>query len=156
MLPAVLGGIFGPYVKQLIGSVSKPILDHFFPDTEERKQKEIELQTLIEKNKFAGVDQVFSLALEEIKNEDKYISRARPTIMWVMYGYVALSIPLGILYAFVPNIAVNIIEGVKLWLEAAPDSITGAFSTLMGVFIVSRQTQKNKIIQAKTKLFPFN
>lgn len=116
-------------VSELLGK----LVDRLFPDKEkqasERAQAELALSQLVQDGSLKELTIQMSAILAEAQSPDPWTSRARPSFLYVMYIMILAGIPMGILYAFNPSMAMNIGAGLKMWLTAIPDSLY----TLFGV-----------------------
>lgn len=68
-----------------------------------------------------------AVMLAEEKSEDPWTSRARPTFLYVVYTLILFSIPMGVLFAFKPDVANAVIQGFHNWLAAIPDGYIQLF-----------------------------
>ena len=105
------------------------LLDKLIPDPLARDAAKLEL---LKQNQSGALDEVkisISAILSESQSTDPWTSRARPSFMYVMYILMLSSIPMGILFAFKPDIAAAVTVGFKAWLSSIPDS----YLTLFGV-----------------------
>ncbi|MBB3956931.1 3TM-type holin [Novosphingobium sediminicola] len=73
---------------------------------------------------------------------DRYISRARPSFLYLMYGMILLSLPMGLLSAISAPVATAITNGVKLWLNSLPDGLYALFGTGYLGYTAARQWGK--------------
>jgi hypothetical protein len=110
-------------------NIGGKVLDKFFPNAEEREKAKIELIRMTQEGELKELEIQLSAILAEAKSSDPWTSRARPAFLYVCYILILASIPMGVLSAFNPAGAVEIINGFKLWLAAIPEPII----TLMGV-----------------------
>jgi hypothetical protein len=68
-----------------------------------------------------------SAIIAEAQSQDPYTSRARPSFLYVMYALILAAIPMGVLHAYNPELAVSIATGLKAWLEALPEELWWLF-----------------------------
>ncbi len=129
--------------------VAMKLIDKLIPDPKakaEAKQKLVELQQRGELNE---IELQLSAIIVEAKSKDAWTSRARPSFLYVVYLFILAAIPFGLLFAFKPDAAAAVTEGVALWLEAIP----GEMWTLFGVgylgYTGARTLEKRKIIDNK-------
>src|ERR1700677_443896 len=61
-----------------------------------------------------------NVMLAEAKSNDPWTSRARVSFLYVFYLLVLFSLPMGILFAFKPDVAGSVINGFHNWLAAIP------------------------------------
>lgn len=108
-----------------------PLLDKVFdrviPDPEKKAAAQLEVMKLAQSGELEEVKIQLSAILAEAQSADPWTSRARPSFMYVMYIMILASIPMGVLYAFNPAMAMNIGAGLKTWLTAIPDTLYQLF-----------------------------
>ena len=107
------------------------LIDEIFPDKTaqeaQRAQAQIALLQLQQQGEFQAVAQQLSVILAEANSADPWTSRSRPAFLYVMYVMILSAIPMGILYAFRPDLAGNMAVGLGKWLNAIPDSLWALF-----------------------------
>ena len=103
------------------------LLDKIIPDPEAKAKAQLELIRLQQDGQFRELEERMSAIKAEAASNDPWTSRARPSFMYVMYTMILGSIPMGITFAVSPETATDIIEGVKLWLEAIPSELYALF-----------------------------
>jgi hypothetical protein len=64
-----------------------------------------------------------AVVLAEASSQDSWTSRARPVFMYVIYILILASIPMGLIYAFSPQMATSVAQGFGAWLRAIPDEL---------------------------------
>ena len=64
-----------------------------------------------------------AVMLAEAQSQDRWTSRARPSLLYVMYSLILAGVPFGFLAAFRPEIATHIAAGLNQWLAAIPDML---------------------------------
>ncbi|RPJ07929.1 MAG: hypothetical protein EHM36_06140, partial [Deltaproteobacteria bacterium] len=89
-----------------------------------------------------------SAILAEAKSQDPWTSRARPTFLYVVYLMILASIPMGILSAFKPDLAVSIAKGMQAWLSSIPDGLWATFGIGYSGYSIARSMDK-KIVGSK-------
>jgi|TARA_R110000744_G_scaffold144282_1_gene256389 hypothetical protein len=105
------------------------IIDRVIPDPKAREAAKLQLIQQAQEGKFKEAEQQLSAILAEAQSKDPWTSRARPTFLYVVYLLLLTSIPMALVHAFNPELAVRLIEGFHGWLAAIPESII----TLFGV-----------------------
>lgn len=109
------------------------IIDRIFPDKDkqasERAQAELALATMAQDGRLKEMATNMSAIIAEAQSADPWTSRARPSFLYVMYVMILMAIPMGVLSAFRPDLALAIAAGMKAWLAAIPDELY----TLFGV-----------------------
>ena len=80
----------------------------------------------------------------EARPVDPWTTRARPTFLYVMYILLLWAMPMGLIAAFSPRIAVNIAGGVAAYLNALPEPLYALFGTGYLGYTAARQWGKLK------------
>jgi hypothetical protein len=80
----------------------------------------------------------------ETTSTDKWVQRARPTILYVMYVMILWSIPMGLLYTIAPVTADQITAGMQKWLAAIPQALWDVFTFVGLGYIAGRSVEKVK------------
>lgn len=132
--PAVIAGLF---------SIGEKLIDHWFPDAEEADKRKAEFALMLAQNKMETLKISMSAIVAEAESEDPWTSRARPTFLYVIYVMILISIPMGILSAFQPEIAARIATGMQLWLAAIPDGLWALFGVGYTGYAVNRTYDKH-------------
>ena len=120
MNPLMIGGIF---------DIGSKLLDKFFPDPNERAQKQLELMQLQQAGDLKELEVRMSAIIAEANSSDPWTSRARPSFLYVIYAMILMSVPMGALAAFYPAHALAVTVGMQAWLAAIPSDLY----TLFGV-----------------------
>lgn len=60
---------------------------------------------------------------------DRWVGRARPSFLYVMYLLLLWSIPMGLLAGIRPHLAAAVTHGMAAYLAAIPDSLYALFGT---------------------------
>jgi ABC-type amino acid transport substrate-binding protein len=116
--------LLGPIIE-----VAGKVFDRVFPDPEKKAQAQLELIKLEQAGELEAVKAQLSAIVTEAASADPWTSRARPSFLYVMYIMILISLPMGVLSAFKPDVAVAIAHGMQAWLAAIP----GDLYTLFGV-----------------------
>ena len=114
-----------PKLLPVVGSV----LDKVIPDPKAKEQAKLELAKQLQEGKLKETEHQLSAIVMEAKSTDPWTSRARPAFLYVVYILILMSIPMAIVHAFNPDIAMRLIDGFNGWLSAIPEEII----TLFGV-----------------------
>jgi hypothetical protein len=124
------------------------IIDKIFPDKVAQEKERLQAQIILAKMEQEGdiekLKQSLSAILAEAQSSDAWTSRARPSFMYVMYVMILTAIPMAFLYAFRPDVAANVIIGMKMWLEAIPDSLYTLFGVGYVGYTGARSYEKGK------------
>lgn len=129
------------------------LITRFFPDKSEQLQKKAEMQEMRQNGELRHAELQMSALIMEAKSKDKWTSRARPSFLYVMYVMILMSLPMGVLYAFHPEVAHNIALGMKEWLAAIPKALYGLFGIGYVGYGVCRTYDKAKTVGLLDKLF---
>ena len=105
------------------------VLDKVIPDPKAREAAKLKLIQEAQSGKLQEVEKQLSAIVAEAQSKDPWTSRARPTFLYVVYLLILTSIPMALVHAFNPELALRLIEGFHGWLSAIPESIV----TLFGV-----------------------
>ena len=105
------------------------VLDKVIPDPKAREAAKLKLIQEAQSGKLQEVEKQLSAIVAEAQSKDPWTSRARPTFLYVVYLLILTSIPMALVHAFNPELALRLIEGFQGWLAAIPESII----TLFGV-----------------------
>lgn len=105
------------------------LIDKIIPDPQARDAAKLELLKQEQAGSLRQTEVAMSAIIAEAKSNDKWTSRARPSFMYVIYVLMLSAIPMGVLFAFSPEVAQNVTTGFKDWLAAIPEQMY----TLFGV-----------------------
>jgi hypothetical protein len=108
-------------------NLGSKILDKIFPDKEAADRAKLELLKLQQSGELTELEKRFSAIVAEANSPDPWTSRARPSFMYVMYIMILASLPMGFLFAFKPDVAVAVTDGVGRWLNAIPGDLYALF-----------------------------
>ena len=114
-----------PKLLPVVGSV----LDKVIPDPKAKEQAKLELAKQLQEGKLKETEQQLSAIVMEAKSTAPWTSSARPAFLYVVYILILMSIPMAVVHAFNPDIAMRLIDGFNGWLSAIPEEII----TLFGV-----------------------
>lgn len=134
-------------IDELIGTA----LDKIIPDAGEREQAKLNLAKLRQDGEFKPLELKFSAIVAEAKSADPFTSRARPSFLYVMYTMILAAIPMGVLFAFAPDVSARIIEGVKGWLDAIPQELWVLFGTGYLGYVNKRSNDKATLLGQPTQ-----
>lgn len=140
-----------PLAPMLIGPIAdlaKDLIDRIFPDkekqAEQRAQAELALSKLAQEGRLQEMATSMSAIIAEAQSADPWTSRARPSFLYVMYAMILASIPMGVLYAFRPDVALAVAAGVKAWLAAIPEEMWWLFGVGYLGYSGARMWEKGK------------
>ena len=103
------------------------VADKFFVDAADKEKFKLTALQLQQDGKFREQENKLAAILAEAKSKDPWTSRARPSFLYVMYTMILSAIPMGVLFAFKPDVAHKVSEGVTLWLGAIPSGMWATF-----------------------------
>ena len=124
-------------------TIGASLIDSLYTSDSERAEAKLKLATLQQQGKLETLQTRMSAILAEANSKDPWTSRARPSFMYVMYIMILTAIPMGILSAFQPEIAERIATGMKMWLDAIPESMWALFGVGYTGYAVSRTYDKH-------------
>lgn len=114
MNPLLLGGIF---------DIGKSLIDKLLPDPAAKAKAQMDLLIMQQNGELKELETRMSAILAEATSADPWTSRARPSFLYVIYVMILMSIPMGFLSAFNPEMATAVANGMKLWLAAIPEDL---------------------------------
>ncbi|MEH6756043.1 MAG: holin family protein [Parasphingorhabdus sp.] len=130
-------------LSSLIDPISK-IIDKIIPDKQAREQAKLELLKLENGQELDQVRIQMSAILAETQSVDPWTSRARPSFLYVMYLLLLWSIPMGLIAAVRPQVALNIASGMNAYLAGIPEPLYALFGTGYLGYTVARQWGKSR------------
>jgi hypothetical protein len=107
--------------------LGEKLIDKFFTSDEEKNAAKIKLMEAAQRGELEMLQTQLSAIVAEAQSTDPYTSRARPSFLYVMYVYMLSAIPMGVLYAFKPAVALGVASGVAAWLNAIPEPLYALF-----------------------------
>ena len=132
---SILEALIGPLVS---------LIDKVIPDPEARAKAKLELLQLQGSQELERIEAQLSAIVTEANSQDPWTSRARPTFLYVMYGLILWSLPMGLLSAIDRDTADAIAKGVTAYLGALPEPLYALFGTGYLGYAVMRQWGKVK------------
>lgn len=131
-----------------VADFASKLVDRIWPDkiADAENRRKFEL-AFFEATKAGDLDLLktsLSAIIAEANSTDPWTSRARPSFMYVMYVMILFAIPMGILAAFRPEMAVAIASGMKAWLAAIPESLYALFGVGYVGYVGARSYEKGK------------
>ena len=115
-------------MEAVIGPVSK-LLDKIIPDPQARDRAKLELIKLQGDQELATIGAQMEAIVAEANSTDPWTSRARPSFLYVMYGLILWSIPMGLIAAADPRMAQGIAGGMTAYLRGIPEELYALFGT---------------------------
>ena len=132
---AILDAIIGPVAG---------LLDKLIPDPRARDAAKLELLKLQGTQDLEGVKLQLSAIVAEAQSVDPWTSRARPSFLYVMYTLLLWAIPMGLIAAVNPAMAIAIGKGMTGYLAAIPEPLYALFGTGYLGYTAAREWGKAK------------
>ena len=115
-------------IEAIVGPVSR-LLDKIIPDPQARDRAKLELIKLQGDQDLAAIGAQMQAIVAEAQSADPWTSRARPSFLYVMYGLILWSIPMGLIAAADPRMATGIASGMTAYLRGIPEELYALFGT---------------------------
>ena len=115
-------------IEAIVGPVSK-LLDKIIPDPQARDRAKLELIRLQGDQEMAAIGAQMQAIVVEAQSADPWTSRARPSFLYVMYALILWSIPMGLVAAADPKMALGIGNGMTAYLRGLPEELYALFGT---------------------------
>lgn len=130
-----------PLLDTIIGPITS-IIDKIIPDKAARDKAKLELIKLQGSQELAEIQTRLAAIVAEASSHDPWTSRARPSFLYVMYALILFALPMGLLAAFRPEMALAIGRGMNAYLGGLPDSLYALFGTGYLGYTAARQWGK--------------
>ena len=117
-------GIF----EAIVGPVAS-LLDKIIPDPQARDKAKLELLKLQGDQELATIGAQMQAIVAEAQSPDAWTSRARPSFLYVMYALILWAIPMGLIAAVDPKLALGIGNGMASYLRGLPEELYMLFGT---------------------------
>ena len=115
-------------IEAIVGPVSK-LLDKIIPDPQARDKAKLELIKLQGDQEMAAIGAQMQAIVAEAQSSDPWTSRARPSFLYVMYAMILWAIPMGLIAAADPKMALGIGNGMTAYLRGLPEELYALFGT---------------------------
>jgi hypothetical protein len=115
-------------IQAVIGPLSQ-LLDKIIPDPRARDRAKLELIKLEGDQEMATIGAQMQAIVTEAQSADPWTSRARPSFLYVMYALILWSIPMGLIAAVDPKMALGIGNGMTAYLRGIPEELYALFGT---------------------------
>ena len=129
----------------LIDGVIAPIaglIDKIIPDPKAREAAKLELLRMEGTQELERIKTQMAAVLAEAASPDPWTSRARPSFLYVMYALLLWSIPMGLIAAAQPEMALAIGRGMNAYLNGLPEPLYALFGTGYLGYTVAREWGK--------------
>jgi Holin of 3TMs, for gene-transfer release len=130
---SLIDAAFGPIGK---------LLDKIIPDPQARDRAKMELLQLQGTQEMEALKAQLSAILAEAGSADPWTSRARPSLLYVMYIIILWAIPMGLIAAVAPDMAKGIAGGMNAYLAGIPEPLWALFGTGYLGYTAARQWGK--------------
>jgi hypothetical protein len=115
-------------IDAVVGPVSK-LLDKIIPDPQAREKAKLELIKLQGDHDLAAITAQMQAIVAEAQSTDPWTSRARPSFLYVIYVMILWAIPMGLIAAADPDMAIGIGNGMTAYLRGLPEELYALFGT---------------------------
>jgi hypothetical protein len=115
-------------LEAIVGPVSK-LLDKIIPDPQARDKAKLELIKLQGDQEMQAIGAQMQAIVAEAQSTDPWTSRARPSFLYVMYAMILWAIPMGLIAAANPSMALGIGNGMTAYLRGLPEELYALFGT---------------------------
>jgi len=134
------------FIEAIVGPVSK-LLDKIIPDPQARDRAKLELIKLQGDQDLAAIGAQMQAIVAEAQSADPWTSRARPSFLYVMYAMILWAIPMGLIAAVDPKMALGIGNGMTAYLRGLPEELYALFGTGYLGYTAARTWGKAKGIE---------
>lgn len=115
---SIIGGVAGLFGKAI---------DKIWPDPTEAAKAKALIAQAEQAGRLNELNAQLSAILAEANSSDPWTSRARPSFMYVMYAFILMALPMGVVYTIRPEVASDVASGVQAWLAAIPSEMWTLF-----------------------------
>src|SRR6187200_335688 len=112
----------------IVGPVAS-LLDKIIPDPQARDKAKLELLKLQGDQEMQAIAVQMQAIVAEAQAPDPWTSRARPSFLYVMYALIMWAIPMGLIAAADPKLALGIGNGMTAYLRGLPEELYALFGT---------------------------
>ncbi len=141
-----IGGLFSG-----IGTLAKDIRTAVTGKEPIDANKAAELALKVQEMESAVETARLSVMVAEASSTDPWTSRARPMFLYVVYIFILAAFPMGIVFAWFPDRAALIVEGVNAWLASIPSDMWYLFGFGYGGYTAARSWDKATIAKGPCK-----
>lgn len=128
-------------IQSLVGPIAS-IIDKVIPDKEARARAKLELLEMQGTQELQAIEARLAAIVAEARSDDPWTSRARPSFLYVMYVIILAALPMGVLAAFRPQMALDIAAGMNGYLAGLPEPLYALFGTGYLGYTAARQWGK--------------
>ncbi|TWB15584.1 3TM-type holin [Nitrospirillum bahiense] len=123
-------------------SLIKDGIDKIWPNPSDEAAAKVALMKAQADAAIAQLDAANRAANAEAASSDPWTSRARPSFLYLMYLMVLISVPMGVLSAFAPDVAARVTVGMKAFLASIPTDLWNVFLGCFAVYSGGRTWEK--------------
>ena len=105
------------------------LIDKIIPDPQARDRAKLELIKLQGDQEMQAIGEQMQAIVAEAQSPDPWTSRARPSFLYMMYALILWSIPMGLIAAADPKMALGIANGMTAYLRGIPEELYALFGT---------------------------
>ena len=105
------------------------LIDKIIPDPATCDRAKLELIKLQGDQEMQAIGQQMQAIVAEAQSVDPWTSRARPSFLYMMYALILWSIPMGLIAAADPKMALGIANGMTAYLRGIPEELYALFGT---------------------------
>lgn len=128
-------------------------LDKIFPDAAERDAAKLRMMELNSAGQFKEIELAMSAIVAEAQSKDPWTSRARPAFLYVMYIYLLMAVPIGLLAVFWAADVTAAIAAAKAYLAAIPGEMWTLFGAGYLGYVKKRSDDKEVASGMEPKKF---
>lgn len=105
------------------------LLDQLISDPRARDRAKLELVRSERREALAATAADLRRAVGEARAADPWTSRARPGFLYLMYGLILWSVPVGLVAAADPGLARSVAGAMTAYLRGLPEELYALFGT---------------------------
>ena len=133
-------------IEAVVGPLAK-LIDKIIPDPQARDRAKLELLKLQGDQDMAAIGVQMQAIIAEAQSADPWTSRARPSFLYMMYVLILWAIPMGLIAAVDPTMALGIGNGMTAYLRGIPEELYALFGTGYLGYTAARAWGKAKGIE---------
>jgi hypothetical protein len=105
-------------------AIGESLINRFIPDPVQKAQAKADLRSA----DLAEEELKLSAIIMEAKSQDKWTSRARPSLMYVIYLYLLMGVPVAILSIYRPESAAIFTQSLTSFFRSMPTELWTTFT----------------------------
>lgn len=127
--------------------------DKLWPDAGEREANKLRMLELAQNGEFKEAEMAMQAIMAEANSKDAWTSRARPSFLYVMYVYLLMALPLGVIGVWFPEQVVAGTEAAKAYLASIPTEMWTLFGAGYLGYVKKRSDDKEVSAGREPKKF---